>query len=159
MLDIKIVAVSKMKNKELNSLKEEYLKRLKPYARIKIFELPSFSFSSKNKEAAKDFECEKIEEFLQKEEEKNNNNNYDIYLLAERGKDFSSSRDFANWLNKKNPLILVIGGSLGFTDKMYEKYPQIALSKLTYPHEMARVLLLEQIYRGVTIINKKDYHY
>lgn len=158
MLDIKIVAVSKMKNKELSSLKDEYLKRLKPYARVKVFELASFSFSSKNKEAAKEFECEKIEEFLQKEEKKNNNN-YDVYLLAERGKEFSSSVAFANWLNQKNPLILVIGGSLGFTEKMYEKYPQISLSKLTYPHEMARVLLLEQIYRGVTIINKKDYHY
>ncbi len=157
MLDIKIVAVSKIKNKDLDSLKEEYLKRLKPYARIKVFELPSFSFNSKNKEAAKSFESEKIQEFLDKEEKRNNQAS--VWLLAERGKDFSSSVEFANWLNKKNPLILVIAGSLGFSDKLYEKYPQISLSKLTFPHEIARVLLLEQIYRGVTIINKKDYHY
>ena len=157
MLDIKIVAVSKIKNRNLNSLTEEYLKRLKPYARVKVFELPAFSFSSKNKEAAKNFESEKIEEFLEKEEKKNNNSG--VYLLAERGKDFASSVELANWLNKKNPLTLVIGGSLGFSDSLYNKYPQISLSKLTYPHEIARLLLFEQIYRAVTIINKKDYHY
>lgn len=157
MLDIKIVAVSKIKNKNLNSLAEEYLKRLKPFARVKVFELPSFSFSGNNKEAVKKFESEKISEFLDKEEKKNNS--ACVYLLAERGKDFSSSIDFANFLNKKNPLILVIAGSLGFSDDLYEKYPQISLSKLTYTHEMARVLLFEQIYRSVTIINKKEYHY
>ncbi len=158
MLDIKILAVSKMKNRQLNSLVEEYLKRLKPFARVKVIELASFSFTDKNKEAAKNFESEKIQEYLDKEEKKGNNN-YDIYLLAERGKEFSGSIELANWLNKKNPLILIIGGSLGFSDLMYEKYPQISLSSLTYPHELARVILLEQLYRATTIINKKEYHY
>ncbi len=158
MLDIKILVVSKMKNRQLNNLAEEYLKRLKPFARVKVIELPSFSFSDKNKEIAKNFESEKIQEYLDKEEKKANNN-YDVYLLAERGVSFSDSIEFANWLNKKNPLLLVIGGSLGFSDSMYEKYPQISLSGLTYPHELARVILLEQLYRATTIINKKEYHY
>jgi 23S rRNA (pseudouridine1915-N3)-methyltransferase len=153
MLDIILIAIGKIKDKRLADLANDYAKRLKPYARLKVVELEAVSFSENNKEAARKFEGEKIENFLNKQAD-----NRLIYLLAERGERFDSPK-LALWLNNKNPLILVLGGSLGFSDELYEKYPSLSLSALTFPHEMARVILLEQIYRATTILKNKNYHY
>jgi hypothetical protein len=57
------------------------------------------------------------------------------------------------------PLILVLGGSLGFSDGLYNNYPSLSLSPLTFPHELARVVIMEQLYRAATILQKKNYHY
>jgi 23S rRNA (pseudouridine1915-N3)-methyltransferase len=157
MLDIIVLTIGKIKDKNLVVLEAEYLKRLKPFARVKLVELPAASFAPGTYEAAKRMEAERISEFLHKEE--NRSRGATAWLLAERGLDFKSSPDLAAWLNKKNPLILVIGGALGFSAELYGQYPQISLSPLTLPHELARVVLLEQLYRATTIINKKDYHY
>lgn len=153
MLDIILIAIGKIKDKRLVELKNEYLKRLKPYARIKVFELEAVAFSDNNREAAKKFEGERIENFLNKQAD-----NRLVYLLAERGKQFDSP-SLALWLKNKNPLILVVGGALGFSDELYKKYPSLSLSALTFTHEMARILLLEQIYRATTILKNKNYHY
>ena len=64
MLDIILIAIGKIKDKRLVELKNEYLKRLKPYARIKVFELEAVAFSDNNREAAKKVEGERIENFL-----------------------------------------------------------------------------------------------
>ncbi len=152
MLDITLLTIGKIKDKSYSTLSAEYLKRLKPYARVKIIELESVSFSEKMRIKAKDFEGEKIENFLSKQKEAI------VYLLAERG-DVFDSMEFAHWLEKKSPLILVIGGALGFSDFLYQKYPSLSLSLLTFPHELARVIILEQIYRATTILQQKNYHY
>lgn len=157
MLDITILAVGRIKDKNLADFSTEYLKRLKPFAKVKVIEIIPAAFSINTKEAAKRFEGEKIMEILQKEEAKANGAT--AYLLAERGLSFKSSPDFAAWLAKKTPLILVLGGALGFSDELYKSYPQISLSPLTFPHELARVIALEQIYRAATILNNKEYHY
>jgi 23S rRNA (pseudouridine1915-N3)-methyltransferase len=133
-------------------LTNEYLKRLKPYARLKMIELEAVPFSEKMRDKAKEFEGEKIENFL------NKNSGAVVYLLAERGESFDSYK-LATWLEKKSPLILVLGGALGFSDLLYKKYPCLSLSPLTFPHELARVLILEQVYRAATILQKKNYHY
>jgi len=152
MLDITLLAIGKIKDKSYSALISEYQKRLKPYARLKIVELEAQSFSEKTRDRAKDYEGEKIENYLLKL------NDPVIYLLAERGITYNSS-DFAYWLEKKSPLVLVVGGALGFSDYLYKKYPCLSLSPLTFPHELARVLLLEQIYRATTILQQKNYHY
>ena len=156
MLDLTLIAHGKIKEKAYQKMVEEYLKRLKPLARLKYIELEAVSFSSKNQEAIKKLEGEKLNNYLEKY--LNNNSGAVVYLLAERGQKFNSV-DFAHWLNKKQPLILVIGGALGFSDEIYNSYPSLSLSDLTYPHELARLILLEQIYRAATILNNKNYHY
>ncbi len=152
MLDITILALGKIKDKSYAHLAGEYLKRLKPYARIKMMELEAVAFSEKMRDKAKDYEGEKIENFLNKQSEAV------VYLLAERGLQMPSP-EFAHWLEKKSPLILVVGGALGFSEALYQKYPCLSLSPLTFPHELARVVLLEQLYRSATILQQKNYHY
>ena len=139
MLDLTIIAHGKVKEKAYQKMVEEYLKRLKPLARLKYIELEAVSFSSKNQEAIKKLEGEKLNSYLEKY--LNNNSGAVVYLLAERGQKFNSL-DFAYWLNKKQPLILVIGGALGFSEEIYNSYPSLSLSDLTYPHELARLILI-----------------
>lgn len=153
MLDIILLTVGKIKDRHYSALAVEYLKRLKPYARIKMVELEASPFDERTKDRAKEFDAERIENFLDKQK-----GNRLVYLMAERGEEYDSP-NLAKWLNNKNPLILVVGGALGFSDDLYKKYPTLSLSALTFPHELARVVLLEQIYRAVTILQNKSYHY
>jgi len=153
MLDITLVSIGKIKDKNCSALASEYLKRLKPYARLKIVELEATAFSDNTRERAKEFEAEKITNFLNKQKDQ-----AVVYLLAERGEIYDSQK-LAVWFNKKSPVTLILGGALGFTDKMYKDYPALSLSPLTFPHELARVILLEQIYRATTILQNKKYHY
>lgn len=156
MLDLTILAIGPQKNKPLRLLAEEYQKRIKPYVRLELIELAATSFTGNNQEKAKELEGKAIQEYLDKRSVSNRPGA--VFLVAERGKGYSSL-ELASWFKKEGPLILVVGGALGFSDRLYKRYPQISLSPLTFPHEFARVILLEQVYRATTIINQKDYHY
>lgn len=85
------------------------------------------------------------------------------YLLDEKGKAFTSER-FAAQLQKEmasgvKRLVFVIGGAFGFSDDVYAQFPQkIKLSDMTFSHQMIRSFLLEQIYRGMTILKNEPYH-
>jgi 23S rRNA (pseudouridine1915-N3)-methyltransferase len=87
-----------------------------------------------------------------------------VILLDERGKEFTSL-NFAAYLEKKTcmgskRLVFVIGGAYGFSDKVYEAaQEQIALSKMTFSHQMIRLIFLEQLYRAMTILNNEPYHH
>lgn len=151
MLDITLIVVGKIKDKNYQAATAEYIKRLKPYVRLKIVELTAASFSAHSQEQAKEIEGKRIKESLSSRAGQ-------VFLLAERGR-FFSSPDFAAFMEKNQPLTLVIGGALGFSAELYRSYPQISLSPLTFPHELARVVLLEQLYRAAAILSKKDYHY
>ncbi|MBN2854123.1 23S rRNA (pseudouridine(1915)-N(3))-methyltransferase RlmH, partial [Patescibacteria group bacterium] len=151
------IAVGKLKDKNLSSLAQDYIKRLKPFAKLKIIEVEASPINPKNKRATKFLEGERLLKAIKSEEEKARGGV--VYLLAERGLIFNSSPDFATWLNKNNPLILVLGGALGFSEELYKSYRQVSLSPLTFPHELARVIFLEQFYRASLINMKKDYHY
>jgi len=153
MLDIILLSIGKIRDRNYSDLAKEYIKRIKPYARLKVIELEAVSFSEKNKEKAKEFENERIENFLEKQKEDRL-----IYLLSENGKEYNSIA-FAAFLRDTKPLLLVLGGSLGFTSTMKEKYLSLSLSLLTFPHELARVIVLEQIYRAASILQNKNYHY
>ncbi len=152
MLNITIVAIGKIKESYWKEAALEYEKRLRPYGRIKIEELKSESFSSSTKDKAKEEESKRLELYLEKKEEA------DIYLLSEYG-ELLESPAFAKKIDCNKELVLVIAGTQGFSDKLFKTYAKISLSPLTFPHELARVVLLEQLYRAATIINKKDYHY
>jgi len=154
MFDIIILAIGKIREDYFAEAAGEYLKRLKPYARIEMVELEPAPFNSSNKEKAKRLEAEKILNYLEKYSDSQ------IFILHERGKSFDS-QDFAKTLEGVNRrTIFVVGGSLGFDGSILGKnWPKLSLSPLTFPHEMARVVLLEQIYRAATIVKGKDYHY
>ena len=154
MLDINIIAIGKINDSSTKFLTDEYFKRLKPYAKIKITELKEESFSDSNAKQAKDAEAVKIIKTISK------NTNSFIICLDENGDHFTST-EFANFLENINgPIAMIIGGSLGLSSSVLDKSQKsISLSKMTFTHEMARLFLLEQIYRATTIINNKKYHH
>ena len=154
MFDITIVAVGKIKEKYFAEAINEYIKRLKPYANLKVVELVPVSFNNTNRAKAKTEEGKKIAAYLEK-----NNEKY-IIILDEHGLDFTSHQ-FAKYLQELNkPIVFVIGGALGLSQEVldYADYT-MALSQFTFPHELARLVLAEQIYRAATIVNNKTYHY
>lgn len=87
-----------------------------------------------------------------------------MVLLDEKGKEFTS-REFSDWIQKqmnsgRKRLMLVIGGPFGFANDVYNRADyKIALSKMTFTHEMAKLILSEQIYRVMTILKGEPYHH
>jgi len=154
MLDIEILAIGKIKIGYINNGVMEYVKRLSPYAKIKIVELPAIAFNSNNKAKVKVDEGKKIQEYLAKRP------GSWVVFLEEKGKSLNSV-NFASIISKINKkIIIVIGGSLGIDPEINFKPDfNMSLSALTFNHELARLVLFEQLYRAVTIINKKEYHY
>lgn len=153
MFKIIILAVGKMKEKYFAAAVVEYLKRLRPYAKIEIKEITAESFSAGSKAQAKKIEGEKIFTALKKYSDS------EIILLDEDGKSFNSIALAEKLRTAGRPMVFVIGGALGFEEKLKKHFFRLSLSALTFPHELAQVVLLEQLYRAVTIIKNKDYHY
>jgi 23S rRNA (pseudouridine1915-N3)-methyltransferase len=155
MFKIKIIALGKFKEKAYVELEKEYLKRLSPFAKIKVVELPEVSYGKNaNLEKIKEREAEKIVAQLP--------DDGIVMLLEEKGA-LRSSKDFAVFLERTGglgkELIFVIGSGVGLHEslKQYGNYT-ISLSPLTFPHNMARVILEEQIYRACTILAGREYH-
>ncbi len=155
MFKIRIITLGKFKEKAYKELEAEFLKRLHPYAKIKVVELAEVGYG-KNQEVEKIKlqEAEKIVAQLPKDGV--------VILLEEKGtlrnsKDFSLFLERVGGLGKE--LVFVIGSGVGLHEslKQYSNY-SISLSPLTFPHNMARVVLEEQIYRACTILNGKEYH-
>ncbi len=153
MLKIEIVYIGSLNN-NWQDLREHYEKLLKRLLVLEFKELKSQSFNEKDKHQAIIAESERIDKYLNKK------NSANIFLLSETGKTFDSIA-FANFLKQFDALelILVIGGALGFSQEIKNKYSRLSLSPLTFPHQMSQIILLEQIYRSITLINKKNYHY
>ncbi|MBU4216532.1 23S rRNA (pseudouridine(1915)-N(3))-methyltransferase RlmH [Candidatus Parcubacteria bacterium] len=154
MYSITILAVGKLKEKIYRDGVAEYLKRLKPYAKIKVVELAPEAFGETNREQAKEKENQRILDYLEKNKDKK------IICLTEGGTEYSSM-EFSKFLNKTNQeIIFIIGGALGFSSKTLSKMDvKLSLSKMTFLHEMARLILVEQIYRAQMIESGKSYHY
>jgi 23S rRNA (pseudouridine1915-N3)-methyltransferase len=87
-----------------------------------------------------------------------------LVLMDENGSQFSST-NFANWLEQKvnegtRSMVFVIGGAFGFSKEVYERANQlISLSKMTFSHQLVRVIFLEQLYRAQTILKGEPYHH
>lgn len=156
MLNLKIIAIGKLKESYWKEAEFEYQKRLKPYAKIELVEILEEPFrEGDDREKIKQLEAAKIH--------KNLPEGGLIVALHEDGKEFTS-RAFATFLEKHSTrgetITLVIGGPLGLHESILQLAGvQLSLSQLTFPHQMVRTILLEQIYRGVTIQKGKQYHY
>ena len=87
-----------------------------------------------------------------------------VVLLDEHGKEFRSI-EFADWVERKmhtvnKRLVFIIGGPYGFAPKVYEAaHEKISLSKMTFSHQMIRLIFVEQLYRAMTILNNNPYHH
>jgi len=153
MFSVSIIAIGKLKNNSFKKVCEEYQQRIIPFAKIEVIEVDAeSSFSTTDKERVQKKEEERIEKILEK-------NKGNVFLLSEDGKQYNSSKlaELIIKTNEKN--IFIIGGSFGFSDVFKKKYKACSLSLLTFPHELARVVLVEQLYRAVTINQKKNkYH-
>ena len=155
MFKIRIIALGKFKEKAYLELEKEYLKRLRPYARISVLDLPEVPYRVHDDlNIIKEKEAEKIIKQLPE--------NGIVILLEEKGI-ARNSHDFAQFLQRTGglgkELVFVIGSGIGLHEslKQYSNY-SISLSPLTFPHNMARVILEEQIYRACTILANKEYH-
>lgn len=87
-----------------------------------------------------------------------------VVLLDERGQEFTS-KDFSSFIEKKmqtvaKRLVFVVGGPYGFSDDVYQRANEkISLSKMTFPHDLIRLVFTEQLYRSFTIMNNEPYHH
>lgn len=149
---IKIICVGKVKEKYLNDAINEYKKRLSKYTKIEIIELSDYDLDN---------------ELLTKEKEKEailkNINNKDYVITLEINGNMLTSEDFSKKLDKlflsNSNIVFIIGGSYGLADdiKKISNYP-LSFSKMTFPHQLFRVILLEQIYRSFKILKNESYH-
>lgn len=150
---ITLLTVGKLKESYWHEACEEYLKRLSPYLKIKVIEIPEIPFGKNiDSQKIKKEEAEKILKYIKED-------SYVVALTYE-GKKFSSE-EFAKKLEswQQQNLIFIIGGPLGLHESLKNKANEnLSLSPLTFTHQMARVILLEQIYRSV-MMSKNKYHY
>jgi len=156
-MNIKLIAIGKTDDKQLLQLIEQYQKRLKHYIKFDIDIIPDIK-NVKNLSEAQ--QKEKEGELILKKVASTDV----MVLLDENGKQFSSV-EYANYLQKKmnsgiKQLVFVIGGPYGFSNNVYQKSQgKISLSKMTFSHQMIRLFIVEQIYRGFTILKNEPYHH
>ena len=156
-MNISVLSVGKIKESFWNEAISEYIKRISPYAKINFIELENKAFKdSENAEVIKKQEAELILNKLEK-------NPGIVLALDEHEKEFSS-REFSKFLEQKTAhgdhIIFVLGGPRGLHSSVLEKANQkISLSQMTFPHNLAKVVLIEQLYRAITIMKEKNYHY
>ena len=156
-MQITLIAIGKTDKSELEELISIYEKRLKHYIKFQMVVIPDIKNRKNLSEAQqKEKEGELILAQLQPTDT--------LVLLDEKGKQYTST-DFAQFLQKKTNsgiknLVLVIGGPYGFSDAVYAKSSgRISLSKMTFSHQMVRLFIVEQIYRGFTILRNEPYHH
>lgn len=143
---IKLIIFGRIKTLELQSLKEEYVKRLGRFTKLEIIEWKETTFEKDNDRVMEYFE---------------NNKSEKIIILDEGSKDLSTeefNKSLSKWEETKD-VTFIIGRAEGFNEKVKQKIKdKLSLSKMTFTHEMAQVLLLEQIYRVMTLRAGIPYH-
>lgn len=145
-MNITIISVGKLKNKQIETLFYEYIKTISPYSKIKSLEI---------KDATKDEEEDKMKQIISKFK------NPFVFVLSEEGKTHSSikfSKIIHTLTKEDKEIVFCIGGANGFNKPISFGDEILSLSKMTFTHEMGRLFLAEQIYRAITIIHHKTYH-
>lgn len=149
---IKIISVGKIKEKYIKDGINEYLKRLSKYAKVEIIEVEDEEYNEKDKSLSR--ESESILKYI---------NNKDFIITLEiDNKEIDSvelSSLINDTLNHNSNITFIIGGSYGLHDniKSISNY-KLSFSKLTFPHQLFRLMLLEQVYRSFKIIKNESYH-
>lgn len=159
MIKIRLLVVGKVKEDYLKAGINEYIKRLKPYANIIIDEINDEFVNNESSafeiEKCQKLEGEKILKLIKKE---------DYVIGLDLNKKEFDSISFSSYLIKSietanSYLTFVIGGSYGFSKEVKERFnDSFSLSRMTFIHQMTRLILLEQIYRGFKIYRNETYH-
>ena len=160
MLNINIICIGKIKENYLKEAINEYSKRLSKFCNLKITELSDEKLPNKLYESTiqeiKDKECKKIIENIKKD-------SY-VICLDLKGKEISSEElskkieDIS--LNFNSTITFIIGGTLGLTEEVLQMADyKLCFSKMTFPHQLIRVFLLEQLFRSFKIMNNETYHW
>lgn len=156
-MNIRIITVGKLKEVYLKDAINEYSKRISKYASLTIEELQEEKITIENDsycEISKSKEGERILSRL--------TNKDFVCLLDLRGQSIDSisfAEKLDNWSSLGKNIVFIIGGSYGVSDEVYSRADyKLAFSKLTFPHQLFRVMLLEQIYRGFKINHNEKYH-
>ncbi|MDA9576444.1 23S rRNA (pseudouridine(1915)-N(3))-methyltransferase RlmH [Flavobacteriaceae bacterium] len=156
-MKIKLLAVGKTDNAALTALIQNYEARLRHYVSFSIDVIPDLK-NTKN-----------LSELVQKEKEgalilSKISNTDRLFLLDDKGTTMDSVA-FSQFLQKQmnsglKQFVFVVGGPYGFSDKVYKKAQgKISLSKMTFSHQMVRLVAIEQIYRAFTILRNEPYHH
>ncbi len=158
MLNINIVCIGKIKENYLKDAINEYSKRLSKYCKLNILELPDGKIPDKlNPSIAEEIKNKETNNIL-------NHLKKDSYIICLdlSGKEITSeefSKTIENLSLETSSITFIIGGSLGFSSEIYKKVNQkICFSKMTFPHQLIRVFLLEQIFRAFKISHGETYH-
>ena len=153
-MKLTLLQIGKTKDKWLEEGIAEYRKRISAFAKLELIELPDESIKhSGNAESVKAKEAVTILKYLKPEDY--------VILLDEKGSPKNSLEfaDFLLSLSDKSKIVFVIGGVFGVDASIRERANfTMALSSLTFTHRLARLVLCEQIYRALTIINNRNYH-
>ncbi len=155
-MNIKIIALGKIKEKFLKEGIDEFLKRLKPYASIEILELPAIEIKDENlTQKVLEQEGEKILSHVKPQAY--------VITMEINGKMFSSE-EFAHKINELTyegigEIVFIIGSSCGIAPIVSDRANlKMSMSKMTFLHQFARLILIEQIYRAFKIIKGETYH-
>ena len=158
-MKIRILCVGKIKEKFMREALGEYSKRLSRYIKLEITEVVDEktpdSASEKEENQIRDKEAERLLKQIRQEDY--------VIALAIDGKMYDSVA-FSKKLDRfgvlgRGSVVFVIGGSLGLGEQVLERADEsISFSKITFPHQLMRVILLEQIYRGYRILRNEPYH-
>lgn len=157
-MKIRIIAIGKIKEVYLKDGINEYIKRLQKYTKIEIIELPDAPVCDNPNESeiekVKKIEGDKVLKILKKDE----------YVIAlDLNKKELDSFEFAKFIQEKmiiggSLITFIIGGSYGLSDELKKRAnDSISLSKMTFLHQMTRLIILEQIYRSFKILNNETY--
>ena len=156
-MNIILIVVGKTDEEWLSKGIEEYKTRIGRFIRFDIQVIPDLKKTRNiNTEAQKTLEGERILKLIRPSDE--------IILLDEKGAGMSSS-DMASWLEKRltqsaKRLVFIIGGPYGFSPEIYGRASEkLSLSRMTFSHQMVRLIFTEQLYRAFSIINNLPYHH
>ena len=156
-MKVKLICIGKTGKKFLEDGENEYMQRVKHYVQIERVEIPDL----KN---ARKLTFEQIKQMEGKEILSKLGSGEQLILLDERGS-LLSSVEFANFVQQRfnaggKALVFVIGGAYGFSPEVYEvAQGKISLSKMTFSHQMIRMIFFEQLYRSMTILKGEPYHH
>lgn len=158
-MQISMVTVGKLKEKYLIQGIDEYMKRLAPYAKVQIIEVPDEkapeNLSKAEMEQVKNKEGERILSYIKQEQY--------VIALAINGQMLSSEQLAAKLdslaLYGNSNIVFIIGGSLGLSQGVFSRADMlVSFSKMTFPHQLMRLILLEQVYRAFKINRGEPYH-
>lgn len=155
-MKIKLIVVGKTDDGYIKKGVEEYVKRLKHYIQFEIIVINDVKTGKKTNETIqKQLESELIISKIEKSDY--------IILLDEKGVEYNSV-EFSSFIQKRMNsgmnIVFIVGGPFGFSDTLYEiANSKIALSRLTFSHQMVRLFFTEQLYRSFTILRGEKYHH